>query len=55
MIRMMSDDPAAYRKFVEVLERLEDQEKAALGGPGLWVGAELATRNPVRPRIRLTR
>ena len=28
MIRMMSDDPAAYRKFVEVLERLEDQEAA---------------------------
>ncbi|MFN0171217.1 MAG: hypothetical protein ACKV22_32780 [Bryobacteraceae bacterium] len=29
MIRLMSDDPAAYRKFVEVLEKLEDQEKAA--------------------------
>jgi hypothetical protein len=29
MIRLMSEDPAAYRKFVEVLERLEDQEKAA--------------------------
>ncbi|MFN0166128.1 MAG: hypothetical protein ACKV22_06825 [Bryobacteraceae bacterium] len=29
MIRMMSGDPAAYRKFVEVLERLEDEEKVA--------------------------
>jgi hypothetical protein len=29
MIRLMSEDPAAYRKFVEVLERLEDQENAA--------------------------
>ena len=29
MIRLMSEDPAAYRKFVEVLEKLEDQEKAA--------------------------
>ncbi|MFN0171350.1 MAG: hypothetical protein ACKV22_33455 [Bryobacteraceae bacterium] len=29
MIRLMSEDPAAYRKFVKVLERLEDQGKAA--------------------------
>ncbi|MFN0168575.1 MAG: hypothetical protein ACKV22_19285 [Bryobacteraceae bacterium] len=29
MIRQVSEDPAAYRKFVEVRERLEDQEKAA--------------------------
>ncbi len=29
MILLMSEDPSAYRRFVEVLERLEDQEKAA--------------------------
>ena len=29
MIRLMKEDEAAYRKVVEVLERLEDQDKAA--------------------------
>ena len=29
IIRLMSDDPAAHRKLVKVLEKLEDQEKAA--------------------------
>ena len=29
IIRLMCDDPAAHRKLVKVLEKLEDQEKAA--------------------------
>ncbi|MFN0170206.1 MAG: hypothetical protein ACKV22_27620 [Bryobacteraceae bacterium] len=30
MIRLMSDYPAAYRKFVEVLEKLEDQRQCGI-------------------------
>ena len=31
MIRMMSDDRVAYRKFVAVLEKLEDQGEGGVG------------------------